>query len=283
MRQDDFFETTEFSHDFGSWTGTRRELRSEIIQSAWHNALPYSDLTIIRPLMTIVRKEYTVHGTTGTRQMNDEDLALSRRALQAVSRRLGYVLEIPFTDGESFHDFWKANGAEGSHQARRDIISGIFNPLERFVEELEDTAIDGAIAFPVSPRDATGWHYVDQEICELRTKFSSARTSADYSDIGHRAVRVIEAVNRVTFNPQRHLRSEDSPKEFVESKTKNRLERFVEVELAGSKNSDLRSFVKKSIGLAHSVKHSPTPSRREAGITADAAIMLANLLRRLVE
>ena len=233
--------------------------------------------------MTIVRKEYTVHGTTGTRQMNDEDLALSRRALQAVSRRLGYVLEIPFTDGESFHDYWKANGAEGSHQARRDIISGIFNPLERFVEELEDTAIDGAIAFPVSPRDATGWHYVDQEICELRTKFSSARTSADYSDIGHRAVRVIEAVNRVTFNPQRHLRSEDSPKEFVESKTKNRLERFVEVELAGSKNSDLRSFVKKSIGLAHSVKHSPTPSRREAGITADAAIMLANLLRRLVE
>jgi hypothetical protein len=37
----------------------------------------------------------------------------------------------------------------------------------------------------------------------------------------------------------------------------------------------------KVIELAHSVKHSTAPSRREAGITADAVILLANILRRV--
>jgi hypothetical protein len=33
--------------------------------------------------------------------------------------------------------------------------------------------------------------------------------------------------------------------------------------------------------LAHQVKHRPTPTRREAGIAADAVILLSNMLRRL--
>jgi hypothetical protein len=37
----------------------------------------------------------------------------------------------------------------------------------------------------------------------------------------------------------------------------------------------------KIIELAHGVKHSATPTRREAGIAADAVILLANILRRV--
>jgi hypothetical protein len=35
------------------------------------------------------------------------------------------------------------------------------------------------------------------------------------------------------------------------------------------------------IELAHSVKHSSNPTRREAGIAADAVILLTNILRRV--
>ncbi|PLW02586.1 hypothetical protein [Corynebacterium ulcerans] len=283
MLQEDLFKTVETTNEWGMWGGTRQKLSTDVIQAAWHNALPQSDLEVVRPLMTLVRKEYTVHGTSGNWLLSDEELALCRRALQAVCRRLGHPLDIPFTDSDSFREYWKRHGASNSYQARRNILAEIFDPLERFVEELEDIVIDGALAFPVSPRGATGWQYVDQEIRELRTKFSSACTSADYSDVGNRAVRVIEAVNRVTFDPQRHLRIEDNHKDFVEGKTKNRLERYVEDELPGGGNTELRSFIRKAISLAHDVKHSQNPSRTEAGIVADTAIMLANLLRRLTE
>ena len=283
MHQRDLFESVESTSEWGPWGGAQQKLSMPVIQAAWHGELPQSDLDVVRPLMTLVREEYTIHGTSGNWQLSDEELALCRRALQAVCRRLGYSLEIPFTDSKSFREYWKRHGAGTSYQARRDIIAAIFDPLERFVEELEDITVDGSLAFPVSPHGATGWQHVDQEIRELRIKFASSRTCADYSDIGNRAIRIIEALSRVVFDPQRHLRPNDPPESFAEGRTKNRLERYVEFELPGGINSELRSFVKKAVSLAHNVKHSQRPSRTEAGIMADTVIMLANLLRRLAE
>lgn len=43
----------------------------------------------------------------------------------------------------------------------------------------------------------------------------------------------------------------------------------------------IRGVVVKTIELAHDVKHSLEPTRREAEIPADAVIILANILRRV--
>ncbi|MGN6019984.1 hypothetical protein ACP6M9_14040, partial [Corynebacterium striatum] len=45
----------------------------------------------------------------------------------------------------------------------------------------------------------------------------------------------------------------------------------------------LRSFVRNAVSLAHSIKHAPNSSRREAGIIADSVIMLVNIFRRMFE
>ena len=47
------------------------------------------------------------------------------------------------------------------------------------------------------------------------------------------------------------------------------------------RNEEVRGLVNKAIELAHRVKHSETPTRRDAGVSADAVILLANILRRL--
>ena len=65
--------------------------------------------------------------------------------------------------------------------------------------------------------------------------------------------------------------------------SKNQLERVVDVELPGPANSELRSFVRNAVSLAHSIKHAPNSSRREAGIIADSVIMLVNIFRRMFE
>jgi len=44
-----------------------------------------------------------------------------------------------------------------------------------------------------------------------------------------------------------------------------------------------RVKTKNTAPYAQHIKHSETPTRREAGIAADAVIQLANLLRRLDE
>ncbi len=66
-------------------------------------------------------------------------------------------------------------------------------------------------------------------------------------------------------------------------KTKQRLDRFIEDALAGSENTATRRLAKATIELAQEIKHSDTPTRREAGIAADSVILLANIMRRLDE
>lgn len=51
----------------------------------------------------------------------------------------------------------------------------------------------------------------------------------------------------------------------------------------GKGNEKLRGLEKKAPALAHKVKHSPSADRVSAGIAADAVILLADMLRRLME
>lgn len=81
------------------------------------------------------------------------------------------------------------------------------------------------------------------------------------------------------YDPTRHIRPGET--EPAPDKTKQRLGRYVEDSLAGKDNEAVRGVATKVIELAHSVKHSSSPTRREAGIAADSVILLANILRRV--
>ncbi|GAB2656159.1 hypothetical protein ABI214_07965 [Prescottella soli] len=64
----------------------------------------------------------------------------------------------------------------------------------------------------------------------------------------------------------------DDPEPPVAS-TKIRLERYIEVELVGSDNAELRKLTRATIEVAQAVKHwRSTISRTESGIAADAVI-----------
>jgi hypothetical protein len=63
--------------------------------------------------------------------------------------------------------------------------------------------------------------------------------------------------------------------------TKNRLTRIIDNALPDRGNKALRDMAKEVIELSQHVKHDPTPTRLEAGIAADAVILLSNIIRRL--
>ena len=139
--------------------------------------------------------------------------------------------------------------------------------------------MSSTLAEPVSPRGRTGWARIDEEIAELRRHFQSAQTPQDYRNVGNDCVIVTEALSRLVYEPARHLREGETEPPI--SNTKNRLERYVDDAAQGSENAALRKLAKATIEMAQAVKHRTTPTRREAGIAADAVILLANLLRRL--
>ena len=144
---------------------------------------------------------------------------------------------------------------------------------------LEDQAVEATLALPVSPHAGTGWPRVDDEVRELHRRFQSSTTPQDCRAVGTHCVGVLEALGRTVYDPARHLRDGETPP--APDKSKQRLGRYIEDAVPGTKNEEVRGLASKAVELAHRIKHSETPTRRDAGIAADAVILVANILKRL--
>ena len=284
MRADDFF-TERVNAEIPGWdmngepwtviTSFDEEFLDELRRKP---AAGRDDLEVAIALAQLVHDELESYGTNGHQRLDEQQIALAIRALSAVLKRLGVQFELPYRNFSTFRTFWIRNDCGGSWQARRDLLDERFEPLHHRLMRLEETTLE-ALANPVSPRAETGWPVVDEEIKELRRRFQSSTTAQDYRAVGTHCVGVLDALSRTVYDPSRHLREGEMVP--PPDKSKQRIGRYVEAALAGPKHEDLRALTNKAIEFAHHVKHSPTPTRREAGIAADAVILLANILRRL--
>lgn len=240
----------------------------------------YSDLEAAVALLDLVHDELLAFGTGGGEKLGDDEIEMALTSLRSVARRVGVEFEVPFRNFTTFKTYWLRNDCSGSWHARRVLLADLFESARVKLVALEERSLD-ALVDPVSPRAATGWVAVDEEVRELRRRFQTATTPQDYRALGTHAVGVLEALSRTVYDREKHLRAgEEVP---PVDKTKMRVGRFIEDAAPGKHNAAVRGLLNKANDLAHEVKHSTTPTRREAGIAADAVIMLANMLRRLAE
>jgi hypothetical protein len=275
VRPDDLYEED-------IWPAGSRQLNTPLLDEAQRGPLDgVRDIELAVPLARIAHDEYEAFSTGGGEALSDHESWVVLRTLTRVADRLGLTFAPPFRDFKSFKGYWLREGASHNYQARRNILNDIFNPLHDQLADLEAKALGATLATPISPHARTGWPTVDTEISELRRHFQNARTAQDYRGVGNDCVHVMEALSAIVYVPATHLRpGEDEP---PVQNTKQRLERYIEDALPGSDNARLRKLAKATIEVAQEVKHSATPSRKEAGIAADAVIQLANVLRRLAE
>lgn len=280
MNQDDFFEETETISPWTTEPTITTKLRKGLLTELRAGpVVGTDDLNAAVALTHLVWDELIAFGTSGGNTLDDKEVALAQRALTATLSRIGITLSFPWRDFNTFKAHWLRNGCSGSWQARRDLLEQLFAPVQAELDRQEDAQFRAVNAEAVSPHTKTGWPKVDTELTELRRRFRTAATTQDYRDTGNRAVAVLEAISRTVYDPAVHVREGET--ELSPDKTKLRISRYVEDSLAGKDNEAIRGVVVKTIELAHSVKHSTEPTRREAGIAADAVIMLANILRRV--
>ena len=108
----------------------------------------------------------------------------------------------------------------------------IFGPMHEALEVLDQQSLAATLAKPISPKQKTGWPAVDSEIHELRRQFVTATTPQDYNAVGLVCVRVTHALSATVYEADRHL--QPGGREPPVTSTKARLDRFVELELAGA-------------------------------------------------
>lgn len=97
-------------------------------------------------MLDLVQEELESYGTGGGERLTDSQIATAIQALEAVSRRLGTPLELPFRDFTWFRSYWIRRGASGAGgwQARRDLIEELLEPTRKQLLRLEETPGDHA-------------------------------------------------------------------------------------------------------------------------------------------
>jgi len=269
-----------------SWTGrdqVEQSLNTDMLETVARQPLvDYSDIEVAVALARFAHEEFEGFATEGER-IGQEDSVIVLRALNAVLARLGVTtFDPPFRDFGTFKKHWQRTGltGSGSWDARRGFLYDLYEPLHKVLAEREANSITSTLATAISPRKVTGWPRVDEEISELRRHFETASTQQDYSNVGNDCVSTLEALSAAVYDHAKHGRAGDD--EPPVAKTKERFDRYIEVELVGSTNAELRKLARAAIEVAQAVKHRrETTTRTDAGVTADAVILLANMLRRI--
>lgn len=285
VRTWDFYLDTTSSAESGSVWGVpvaSTALDTDLLDAILRGQLPtHDDIEVAVPLARVTHDEYEAYGTGGTGLSND-DSRLLLRALTAVLTRMGIdSFDPPFRDFDTFRRYWKANDGHGSWQARRDMLSDLFEGVHSLLAARETEALSSELATPVSPKGVTGWSRVDAELNEMRRHFQNARTEQDYSNVGNDAVAALEALSAAAYDHARHGKPGDDEPHVA--RTKDRFDGIIAVELVGSENAELRALARAAVVLAQATKHRRTGDRRSAGMAADAVILVVNLIRRLRE
>ena len=274
MTPEDFFDDDYFSD--------QRVLNSEILERVRAGAYDdRGDVEVAVALLRLAHDELEAYGTDGAERTDEQGIRLILRTSRQLLKRLGIILELPFSDYRTFRTHWVANDARGSWQARRDILNGLFEPVHLELAQLEDDELGSVLARPIANHPGTGWNRVDTEINELRRHFHAARSAQDYRNVGNDCVAVLERLSQVVFDPGIHLEEDEQVPPIAN--TKIRLGKFVEHAAPGPPSAEIRKVARAAIELAQAIKHQGEPTRRNAGIAADSVILLANLLRRLAE
>lgn len=241
-----------------------------------------STLSVANDLLSLVWNEYQKYGTEGT-QLPATDIILAQKTLIAVLNRLDISLEIPWKDFSAFLTYWIRHNASGvgGWQARREILMDIFNPVQKELDRREDLSDKANLATAISPHTKLGWDIVDDRIEALRRRFVQAQISEDYSDVGNRAVALLEALADQVYDPAKHVRAGEEPLAY--GKTKDRFDRYIEESLPGASNASLRKIARGAVEFSQALKHGSITTRKNVGVLGDSVILLANMLRRLEE
>jgi abortive infection Abi-like protein len=133
-----FWTESEVPSPWTSFPDVKISLNTELVESLRAQPLPdVSDVVSAERLLDLVWGELEGYGTDGSNVCDDREIATAIRALEAVAKRLGVSLELPFRDFSRFRSYWLRHDGYGSWQARRDIIEELLEPARKELETLE--------------------------------------------------------------------------------------------------------------------------------------------------
>lgn len=200
--------------------------------------------------------------TGGPRIEEVDDEYRSRR--REIKRKLR---NLQIDDPNSFEGLWESQGLE-TYRSRRQYVRDLYSGLLSDLEEIE------AGLTPDTTRESTGWERVDRGQEKIRLQLASSHDEEDYQQVGLLGREVLISLAQSVYDPSRH-----GPVDSVipsETDAKRMIDSFIEYELKGQSNRELRSYAKSALDLALKLQHRRTADFRTAAMSAEAVFSVVN-------
>lgn len=199
------------------------------------------------------------------------------RALSAVLRRLG--IEYP----NGFDDLWRwygrwSDGTMPRYRDRRVFIADLFSPVRKGLASQVDSAheLTEGVA-----EEAADWPAVDQQSARLRRLWREADDADAYNAVGLQSMKMLTTLGHVIFDSHRDLPAgEEEP---GRDDAKRRIGFFLRRVASGDRGENIRKVVNGAYGQANAAKHRHLATRADAGIAANAALLVISTLRLLAD
>ena len=225
-------------------------------------------------LASVIRAQHRLleEVATGTGIKLVEDQYVERRQrLRVLCAKFGMDDPFPWCD---LWTYWKEEaGPLGTYQARRDALgeradAALDELMERETSGLTDWVGDSAPT----------WAKVMTRVEGMKTLYDRSLALDDFQDVGRRCREIISDAANLVWTPAMVPEGQDPPKK---GDAKARCEQIVASAIAGPSNDKLRGLLRAALAFAHDVTHSSHPTRVEAYIAAQTAILVVRSLQQI--
>ena len=212
----------------------------------------------------------------GIQEVND-GYAREHRALAAVLKRLGIPYPNRFDDLWRWHGRW-SDGTMPRYSDRRTFIADLFEPVRTALAERTDHGRSLAEGITETP---SGWSVVDGQCTRLRQLWREADGADAYNAVGLQCVKILTTLGQVVFDPALDL--EPGDEEPGPDDAKRRIACFLRRVAPGERAEHLRKIANGAYGQANAAKHRHAATRVDAGVAANATLLLVDTLRLLTD
>lgn len=200
-------------------------------------------------------------------EVDEQYMARRGRIAQALA-------EISVEDPNPFDSLWdwygKWNKNLPTYRSRREYLSDLFKPT---LAQLRTRP--GAARQPLF-KTATGWPAIDRGQVQMRQLLERAQSAQQFQSVGLHCRELLITLAQTVFDPERHPTIHGQ--EASTTDAKRMLEAYIESELTGRSNEELRKHARAAFDLANALQHRRTANFRDAALCAEATTSIVNLI-----
>lgn len=164
------------------------------------------------------------------------------------------------------------------YQERRQFINQLLSPtFDVFISDNSSSSIVSPIV------ELSDWERINRTVIKIKQNSIVAKNEEDYQQIGLLCREVIISLAQAVYNPVIHGTKDEKGTEIGKTDAVRMIGNYINVQLAGSSNEELRTYAKATNKLANLLTHKRDAEKQDMLLSVSATIALINFVGILEE